>query len=100
MTYTLSQAGTAYAEAAATWARAMEAEEAVRQEGPDLKVDKFLHVTALSTVIRQAMNGLSQAVMIFIWRNNEGNHAVLEAAMAETIRVTADANALMDSYGY
>jgi len=98
--YTLSQAANAYAEAADTWARSLEAEEKVREEQSDLKTDKFLHVTALTKVIRQAMDGLAQATMIYIWRSNDGNHTVLEAARLEAVRVTEDANALLDSYGY
>jgi len=100
MNYTMSQVGNAYAEAAEAWTRSQAAEEAVRAEQEDLKIDKFLHVTSLTGVIRQAMDGLAQATMIYIWRDNEGNHAILEAARVETVRVTEEANALLDTYGY
>lgn len=100
MNYTMSQAGNTYADAAEAWTRSLEAEEAVREEQEDLKIDKFLHVTSLTKVIRQAMDGLAQATMIYIWRDNEGNHAVLEAARLEAVRVTEEANALLDAYGY
>lgn len=100
MSYTLSQAANAYAEAAETWARSMEAEDTVREEQEDLKTDKFLHITSLTKVIRQAMDGLAQATMIYIWKANEGNAAVLEAARLEAVRVTMDAQTLLDTYGY
>jgi len=100
MNHTLNQAANAYADAGAAWARAREAEQAVQAEEEDLKVDKFLHIQSLTGVVRQTMDNLAQVTMIYMWRMNEGNYQVLEAARLETVRVTADANTLLDSYGY